>query len=540
MEKTVELPKKWWVLTFLALAVSLIVIDGTVVNVSLPVIIRDFKLEYTQAEWIITLYSLVFSALLLTTGRIADHFGRKKILLTGIFIFVIGSVIASFSKDIGTMLIARVVQGIGGAIVLPTTLSSVNSLFFGKDRIVAFAIWGSVISGMAALGPLIGGFITTYATWQWIFLVNLPIGLIIFFGTYKVVPETFGKKIEGRFDSIGVLFSILGLGLIVFSLIEGRTYGWIKSKDNHPEFLGISLILYTIILGVVFFVLFLIWEQKHSKQGKSHILDIQLFHYRSFSLGNAVACIVAIGEAGLLFLLPLYFQNILMFTPMKSGILLAFMGIASFVSGGLASVLVNKTSPKTVVSLGLLLESIGFISFFLFVSPTVSDSLLIVCLIFYGLGLGLASAQLTSIVLSEVPSLESGQGSSVQSTTRQLGSALGVAIIGTIFIVFLQTDMNNGLKDVAINNQLKPAVEEMVIDSAGSAVATIKKTDANKLGIDKSQKIQLIKKLDQAFSKSVSKTIGIAALFMIVSLLMTFGFKRKVVKEQQSEVNATD
>lgn len=158
-EKTVQVRNKWMILAILALAVSIIVIDGTIINVALPVIIKDLHLNFTNAEWIITLYSLIFSSLLITTGRINDVLGRKKMLIIGVVFFIIGSILASLSHGIEMMLVARSVQGVGGAIVLPTTLSTVNTFFKGHERIIAFAVWGSVISGMAAVGPLLGGFL---------------------------------------------------------------------------------------------------------------------------------------------------------------------------------------------------------------------------------------------------------------------------------------------------------------------------------------------------------------------------------------------
>ena len=157
--------QKWKILTFLALSVSLIVIDGTIVNVSLPVIVRDLHFTFTDAEWIVTIYSLVFSSLLISTGKVADILGRRKLLITGIVVFIVGSIMASLSNTLLIMLVSRFIQGVGGAIVITTTLSTVNTIFKGKDRVIVFAVWGSVISGMAALGPFLGGFFTTYMDW---------------------------------------------------------------------------------------------------------------------------------------------------------------------------------------------------------------------------------------------------------------------------------------------------------------------------------------------------------------------------------------
>lgn len=524
--KTVK--HKWWALAILALSVSLVVIDGTIVNVSIPVIMKDLKLSFTDAEWIITLYSLIFSSLLITMGRIADNFGRKKMLIIGIAIFLVGSIMASFSKDITFMLAARSIQGLGGATVLPTTLSAVNSLFFGKDRIVAFAVWGSVISGMAAIGPLLGGYFTTYMTWHWIFWINLPIGLFIILASLKYLPETYGEKMTSGFDFFGFILSTIGLILLVFGIIEGRNYGWWHVKGDHPTLFNLSIIPTLLVVGALFFALFLVWEAHLIKNKKSHLLDLSLFKFKSFSLGNTIAGIVAIGESGLLFLLPLFLQNILTLSPIKSGAILAMMGLGAFLAGGMASFIVEKTSASFVVSLGLFLETLGFFGFFKTVDPNNGLTWIIIWLVVYGIGLGFASAQLTSIVLKDVPPAQSGQGSSIQSTVRQIGSALGIAIIGTIFGLQLQHDIPHTLDNVGLPTQVQKSLESSVIGSAGSSIRVLKQSNPEELHLTKDIQNDIVKKLDNNFTNSVVKTIGIASIIMLISFVLTFGlYKRK-------------
>lgn len=522
-----ELKHKWWILSLLALSVSLVVIDGTIVNVSLPVIMKDLDLSFTNAEWIVTIYSLIFSALLITTGRIADNFGRKKMLLIGVTVFILGSILASFSVNITSLLIARSLQGVGGAIVLPTTLSTVNSLFFGKDRITAFAVWGSVISGMAALGPLLGGYFTTYLSWHWIFYINVPLGLIIILGAFKLLPETYGEKIKTHFDFLGFTLSTLSLILIVFGIIEGRNYGWWHPENNHASILNISIIPFILLTGLILMLLFLFWENHLLKKQQSVLLNISLFKINSFSMGNTIAGIVAIGEAGLLFLLPLFLQNILNLSPMKTGGILAVMGVGAFLAGGLASFLVKQTSANFVVSLGLLLETIGFLGFYLTVKPNISLLYIILWLSIYGFGLGLASAQLTSIVLKDVPTAQSGQGSSVQSTVRQIGSALGIALIGTLFVALLQKNVPSSLDGYGLAKPTQTIIEQSVIKSAGSSISTIKNGSDELPGLSSINKTKVVDNLDYTFTKSVSKTIGVASIIMFISFLLTFKLNRK-------------
>lgn len=487
---------------------------------------KDLKLTFTQVEWITTIYSLVFSALLITTGRIADHFGRKKMLAIGIVIFALGSVLASTANGIETMLVARFIQGIGGAVVLPTTLSVVNSIFFGKDRIIAFAVWGSVISGMAALGPLAGGYFCTYVSWRWIFWINIPICILIIMGAFRFIPETYGEKFKGRFDILGFIFSTVGLASLVYALIEGRNLGWIYAKDSSKEILGLSYTPYLLVIGVVSIVLFVVWETSRVKKDKMHLLDVTLFGFKSFSLGNTIACIVAIGEFGLLFVLPLFLQNILGLSAMDSGYILAAMGLGAFISGGLASEIGRRTSPVIVSSLGLFFESFGLAGFYFMVKPDISHWVIVFWLVVYGIGLGMASAQITSTVLMDVPPSKSGQGSAIQSTVRQLGSALGVAIIGTILVSLLSVNVPEKLKDINLPNQMSKQIEESVIDTVGSSIYGLKYGNSLSM-MPRNEKNSLINSLDSSFTKSSADTIGISSLVLGIGFALSLFLPRK-------------
>ncbi|MEG0596252.1 MAG: MFS transporter, partial [Aurantimicrobium sp.] len=217
---------RWFGLLFISLAVSLIIVDSTIINVSIPSIIEDLGITSTQVQWVQESYTLVFAALILVFGALSDRFGRRRLLIIGMTIFVISSVIAGFSEDGNLLIAARVLQGFGGAMVLPTTLSLVNANFQGKERGIAFAIWGSTIGGMVAVGPLLGGWLTTDYSWRWAFGINIPIGIIIIIGALLTVPESKEDGNTGRIDWMGAVYSVIAMSTLVFGLIEGRTYGW--------------------------------------------------------------------------------------------------------------------------------------------------------------------------------------------------------------------------------------------------------------------------------------------------------------------------
>ncbi len=428
---------QWWTLAALAGSVSLIVIDGTIVNVSLPVIISALGLSTAQAAWVSTIYALVFSALLIPAGRISDRIGRKTMLVIGVTLFITSSLMAAQASEASIFLAARAIQGLGGALVLPGTLSTVNATFFGRDRRIAFAVWGSVIAGMAAIGPLAGGWLTTNVSWRWIFWINLPIGILLLLGIVFFVPQTKDPHPrQGSLDILGFLTASIGLGALVFGLIQGREYGWLRGIGDFTEW-QISPAFIAIVVGLGLVGIFIVNEQCRVNAGQDVLVDTRLFTIASFSWGNFAAAIVAMGEFSLLFVLPLHLQNVLGLSALQAGWILAAMAGGAFISGGLAAPLAKKITAASVATLGLTLEAAGIAILAFILTPATSGVTIGASLVIYGLGLGLASAQLTSVVLAEVPVAQSGVASAVQSTVRQVGTALGVAIASTAFVVAL-------------------------------------------------------------------------------------------------------
>ncbi|NDC20004.1 MAG: MFS transporter, partial [Microbacteriaceae bacterium] len=271
---------------FISMAISIVIIDGTIVNTITPAVIEALNLSSNEVQWVQESYILVFAALLLVWGSIADAIGRKRLLVIGILLFVAASVWAGYTNDASQMILARTVQGLGGSMVLPTTLSLVNATFQGKERGIAFAVWGSTIGGMVALGPVLGGWLATSFGddgWRLAFSINLPIGLLIVAGLLLFVNESKVEQRQGMPDFLGAFLSA-GLFLtLVFGLIEGRNYGW---WNVNKEFTvgdwswgdpGISVIPIVLGLSVIFGVLFVIWEKAREKAHKPVLLDLQLF-----------------------------------------------------------------------------------------------------------------------------------------------------------------------------------------------------------------------------------------------------------------------
>lgn len=437
--------RQWIALAVLAVALGLVVLDGTIVGVSLPVIIADLKLSLTDAEWVNSLYSVVFAALLLTSGRLGDHFGRRTLLLLGIVGFVGGSVLAALSGGAAELIGARALQGVGGAMILPATLSTVNATFRGKDRAVAFGVWGAVMAGAAALGPLLGGLLTKYGSWHWVFWVNVPIGAAVIVAALVWVDQSRGDNDAGV-DLPGPVLAAIGFGALVFGLIEGSTLGWWRPEAaltvgrwTWGTGAVVSPAPVALLVGAAFIALFVLHERARGRAGRTRILDTSLFAIPTFSWGNLTAGLVAVGEFALVFVLPLYLVISLGLDTLGAGLVLVAMALGAFLAGASARFLAVSLGAARVVVLGLALEVVGTAVTAALVGGRFGPWWLAGSLLVYGVGVGLASAQVTSLVLADVPVAKSGAGSAVQSTVRQIGSALGAAMGGTVLSTVLGT-----------------------------------------------------------------------------------------------------
>ncbi len=506
-------PGRWMALTVLAAGLSLIVLDGTIVGVALPTMISALHLTLTDAQWVNAIYNVIFAALLLGSGRLGDRIGRRTTFIAGVVLFVAGSLLAATATGAGSLIASRAVQGVGGALVLPATLSSVNSLFHGKDRAAAFGVWGAVMSGMAALGPLLGGVLTEYASWRWIFWVNLPLGLLVIVGILAWVPQTHGKQNSRGVDVDGLLTSAIGFGLVVFGLIEASTLGWWEKKATlhlgpweWPASWGISPVPFAIGIGLIFICLFLRWELHRARNGRDALLDLNLFKVGTFSWGNLTAATVAIGEFSLMFVLPLFLVNSMGLSTLTTGFVLAGMALGAFASGASARHLAARLTAPGVVVLGLALEVMGVALLAWVVAVQTSIWLVVATLVVYGVGLGLASAQLTSTVLGDIPEELSGAGSATQSTVRQLGSAFGAAIAGSA----LGVAMSHTIPATGVPAELAQATES----SAGSAITALRETAE--------ASAEVIRSLEAGFAQSAAWSIGFSALFLVLGLVGSF------------------
>ncbi len=507
--------RDWAALLTIGFGVSLVIMDATIINVALPTVIADLGLTATEAQWMNAVYSLVFAALLITVGRIGDLFGRRRLFLVGMVVFIGASVVAGLSVSALMLIGARFVQGVGAAMILPTTLSSLNALFTGERRTIAFAVYGSAIGGMAAVGPLVGGWLATDVSWRWAFWLNIPVGLLVIVGILRALPETRDESATPSRDLGAVVLTMVGMGAIVYGLIEAETYGWWQAKDGS----GLSPVPWIIAGGAAAMLAFVLLERRRTSAGRPVLVDLGLFSIPTFSAGVVAALIVAFGEFGLLFTLPLLLQGALGYTALGTGAVILVLALGTFLVSGALPRLSQRLPRRTIVQLGLALEAVAVGGIALTLSVGVATWLLCAWLFLYGVGVGMATAQLTSLLLTDVPVDESGQASGLQSTVRQLGSALGVAVLGGLLISTLGRSTRSNLEALSLPSSVVDKVTAAVSDSAGTAIAALQAQPSASA---------VATAATDAMVHASRLTTGFAAVALVVGLLATFRLPREV------------
>jgi EmrB/QacA subfamily drug resistance transporter len=436
--------RRWYAMLILSLSLVLVIMDGTIVNVAIPSIVADFDASFRDAEWVNTIYSLVYAATLILWGKIGDQYGRRLLFLIGVSLFGLGSALVGVSSSIEMLVTMRALQGIGAAILSPSTLSIITTTFKGRERGIAFGIWGASAGVAAALGPLLGGWVIDHGSWRWAFYINVPVVFAAFIGSLWAIRESRSLQTDRYFDFFGTLLGGLGLAAVVFGIIEAQAYGWWK-PDAQFTFLGwnwpsneLSIVPVAIAIGTVLLVIFTWFELFLENRAKEPLFEFRLLKYGGFRYGMVTGLIVNLGELGVLFALSLFLQGTKGLSAFETGIALLPLAIAAFFGAPLAGAFSSRIGPKWIVLTGMVIETAAMFILSQVVTPDVSVNTVALILALYGLGLGLAIAQLTNLVLYDIPGPKAGIASGANSTIRQVGAALGIAIIGTVLTTTIE------------------------------------------------------------------------------------------------------
>ncbi len=409
--------------------------------------------------------------------------------------------LAGLARNGGWLIGARFIQGIGASMTLPSALSIVNATFRGRDRGIAFGVWGSVIGGMAAIGPLLGGWVTSSYSWRWAFYINVPIGVLVWIGVWLWVKESRDEHAIHGFDIPGVLLIGTGLATLVFFLIEGPRYGWWIPVHTF-SIAGIDWPLTSLspvpFAGVVSVVtLFAFAFRSVRRYTDLSLVDPALFKLRSFRYGNIVAAARSFGEFGLIFVLPLFLAGVIGYDAFHIGVALVPLAAGAFIGGPLAAYLAERFGPGRAVTFGMFLEGLSVVIASLQLRPGITGFHLAPALFIYGIGIGIAAAQLTNVILAEVPKEKSGQASGIQSTSRQIGSALGIALLGSILAISLGTLATKGLATIpGLPQEHQTTIVSAFRESGGQVLSQLR---------DQPQASTIVPVLDDTLSQSARR-----------------------------------
>ena len=433
-------PHRWLGVTGLGLGVFATVLDTTVLTVAIPTLMRDLDASLAVIQWVVAGYSLVFASLLVLCGRLGDLFGHRRMVVAGLVVFGAGSLVASLA-DSGTVLFVgdALIEGIGAAMMSASSLALVSSNFSGKERDAAFGLFGGLAGIAGAFGPVVGGWLTTDASWRWAFRINVGLAPILIALVLYGVAQTRSRARRERLDLAGAGNVTIGLFLLVFAVIEGPHYGWwhplkpytLGGTQLNPS--GLSLVPIALAAGTVFLAAFVVIERRKDRLGKQALFPFSRLAYPSYHYGMLTTGMLAAGEFTMFIVLSLVLQNTRHFSALRTGLWILPFGVVAIVGASIGVVLAQKLGAKRTVVIGMALETFGLAWVAVVIGPNVTVARLIPAIVTYGIGMGFATAQLGNLTLSEVPKAISGVASGINSTIRQVGAALGIAMVGSAY-----------------------------------------------------------------------------------------------------------
>ena len=408
--------RKWWTLIAVSVAIFMLLLDITVVNVALPDIQRSLHSSFSDLQWVVNAYSLTLAAFLLTAGAVADLVGRRRVFVTGLIVFTASSALCGLSTTPLMLNLARAVQGTGGAMMFATSLALLAQAFHGKERGIAFGVFGGVIGAAVAIGPVVGGVITSGIGWEWIFFVNVPIGVAAVFLTLSQVSESRDPNATGV-DWIGLVTFSGSLFLLVFAMIQGNEKGW-----------GSTRILGFLIGAAVLFVVFVIAEYRQQRP----MLDLALFRRPAFAGASIVAFAVSASMFSMFLYLTLYIQDVLRYDPLQAGLRFLPITLLTFVVAPISGKLSVRVPVRLLLGVGMLCVSAGLLAMTA-VGPSSGWTTLIPGFLLAGFGVGTINPPLASTAIGVVHYSRSGMASGINNTFRQVGIATGIAGLGAVF-----------------------------------------------------------------------------------------------------------
>ncbi len=434
-------PRRWVTLAITTATVVIISLDTTVLNVAIPTILRSFHTTLPSLQWVITGYALTFASLLIIGGRLGDLFGHRRVFVIGATLFGAGSLIAALSQSVPQLVIGEaIIEGVGAALMMPSSLAILSKTFVGHERAVAFGLWGAVGGASAALGPVIGGFLTSNYSWRWSFGINVIIVPFAIIGSLIFMPKLRSTGKRERLDIVGALLIASGMALLVFGLSEGETYGWITpgrsfrvgGNDLWPASRPVSIVLVAFILAIVILTAFYRTSRAKEHNDASPLFEFGQLRHRAFRFGLLTVAVLSLGQFGLAFVLPVFLQEGRHLSAQTNGLWQLPSGVCFLIGAQISSRLARRVPLVVIIRVGIVVTIGAFGYLALVISPTLQFWTLLPTFVMFGIGFGLSIPQITNIVLSDIDPEKAGAAGGANNTAKQMGVSLGVAIIGSL------------------------------------------------------------------------------------------------------------
>lgn len=498
--------KKWGALLVLSLSMFIIVIDTTIMNVSISALAQDLNTTIEGVQSAISLYALTMAALMLTSGKLADILGKKKTFYIGVAFYGLGTLTASIAQSLGMLIIGwSIIEGIGGALMLPTVQNLIRDNYKGKDRAFGYGIMGGVAASGAALGPLIGGYLTSYYTWRWAFRLEFLIVIIVILLAGYIKKD---KRAQARphFDVGGALLSGFGMTLVVLGILLVSSYGLILADQplmiagQTINLLGFSPAGILLAAGILTIMTFFNYESSRISQKKDVLIDPEILKITNFKNGLYTRFFQYLAQAALLYSLPLFMQTYLGLDAFNTGLSLMPLSLAIVASSIIGSKLTDKYIPKKLINFGFIIAIVGCISFILTSQPYMQVNQLYLGSIIAGLGIGLVSSQIINLILSTVPDKQVSEATGINATFEQLGNSIGVALVGALMMSAMYSQLAD---EIVQHPDIVPQIKNM---------ATVEYLQANVTKANKQQITDAIATFDPSVQAALTSSFHLAAI----------------------------
>lgn len=512
--------RRWLTLGVLCLSLVVIGIDNTILNVAIPTLSEQLQASMSQLQWIVDGYTLVFAGLLLTAGSLGDRFGRRGALSIGLAIFAVGSGLSALSGTPGQLTAARALMGVGAAFIMPATLSIVTNVFtIPAERAKAIAIWAGFSAIGIAVGPVAGGYLLKHFYWGSVFLVNIPFAVIALVLGRFLVP-TSKDSTAPKLDPLGAVMSIVGLVVLLWAIIEAPSKGWASTQT-----------IVAFVIATVLLVGFVVWELRSTHP----MLDVRIFENPRFSAASIAITLTFFAMFGSLFLLTQYMQDVLGYSPLGAGVRVAPFALVMMVIAPMSTKFVDRLGTKVVVVTGLTIIA-GSLLYMVWLDPDMGYTQVFIDMVIMAFGMALTMAPATESIMGALPRDKAGVGSAVNDTTRQVGGALGVAVIGSLFSSRYMPKMADVISGSSA--PVPPEMAEAIKGSIGGARSVADKVA--EMGMQE-QADALMESAKSAFVSGMHSAVLVGAIIAFIGALVALFFlPARAADEELGDLQVTD